>query len=74
MHEIPPGELTQTPHNQESTKIFLIDAVTPNVSSTGLRARLASHESLSGLVSAPVESYIAQHQLYTSPSRGKQLA
>ena len=74
MHEIPPGELTPTLHNQESTKIFLIDAVTPNVSSTGLRARLASHESLSGLVSAPVESYIAQHQLYTSPSRGKQLA
>jgi len=74
MYEIPPAELAPTLDDRGGTKIFLIDAVTPDVSSTRLRARLASHDSLSGLVSASVESYIKQHQLYTSASHGKRLA
>jgi nicotinate-nucleotide adenylyltransferase len=48
----------QTPH------IFLIEADTPNVSSTDIRRRVARGESLDGLVTPVVAAYIAQHSLY----------
>ncbi len=44
--------------------IFLVDAVTPDVSSTAIRARLANGEPVTGLVPAAVETYICQHGLY----------
>jgi nicotinic acid mononucleotide adenylyltransferase len=46
------------------TAIFLVDAPTPNVSSTQIRKRLNAGESISGLVPAAVERHIAQHGLY----------
>ncbi len=58
-------------------RIFLVDAATPDVSSTGIRRRLAAGESIAGLVPAPVGVYINQHGLYAgsdaSPS-GRSLA
>ena len=48
--------------------IFLIDAATPDVSSTGIRRRLATGESISGMVPAAVEQHIRQHRLYSKPS------
>jgi nicotinate-nucleotide adenylyltransferase len=45
--------------------IFLVDAPTPDVSSTGIRRRLASGEPITGLVPAAVERHIVQHGLYT---------
>ena len=53
--------------------VFLIDAVTPDVSSTDIRARVARGDPLDGLVPANVAAYIKQHRLY-SPQRGEQLA
>jgi nicotinate-nucleotide adenylyltransferase len=47
-----------------TTAIFLLDAETPDVSSTEIRRRLAAGEPLSGLVPPPVEQHIAQHDLY----------
>lgn len=44
--------------------ILLIDANTPDVSSTTVRDRLRSGESISGLVPAAVERHIRQHGLY----------
>jgi nicotinate-nucleotide adenylyltransferase len=44
--------------------IFLVDAPTPDVSSTEIRRRLASGQSIRGLVPAGVEAYIRQHRLY----------
>ncbi len=48
----------------DSTRIVLLEAATPDVSSTAIRARAARGESLEGLVSAPVAQYIRQHALY----------
>ncbi|MGE3843010.1 MAG: nicotinate-nucleotide adenylyltransferase [Vicinamibacterales bacterium] len=46
------------------TRITLIEAETADVSSTDLRRRLASRESLEGLVPDAVERYIHKHRLY----------
>lgn len=45
--------------------IFLVDAPTPDVSSTEIRRRLTAGEPLMGLVPAAVARHIAQHGLYT---------
>jgi len=52
-------------------KILLVDAPTPDVSSTEVRRRLAAGESITGLVPTDVETYIGQHGLY---SRGDAVA
>ena len=49
----------------DSPSIFLVDAPTPDVSSTGIRKRLAAGEPITGLVPAAVERHIEQHGLYT---------
>lgn len=46
--------------------IFLVDAPTPDVSSTEVRRRLAAREALNGLVPAAVETHILQHGLYAA--------
>ncbi len=53
------------PEPVESPGIFLVDAQTPDVSSTEIRRRLRRGEPLSGLVPAAVEQHIVQHGLYT---------
>jgi nicotinate-nucleotide adenylyltransferase len=54
-----------------SLKVLLVDAQTTDVSSTEVRRRLASAESITGLVPTAVETYIGQHGLY---SRGDNVA
>ena len=49
--------------------IFLVDAPTPDVSSTEVRRRLAAGTAITGLVSPAVERHIARHHLY-SPQQG----
>ena len=44
--------------------VFLIDAVTPAISSTDIRARVARGAPLGGLVPANVAAYITHHRLY----------
>lgn len=65
------------PHDEPGNPlIFLLDAKTPDVSSTGIRRRLAGGEPLPGLVPAAVATHIAQHALYTHvdvPSRANEL-
>lgn len=46
--------------------IFLVNATTPDVSSSDIRQRLIAHRSITGLVPATVERHIAQHGLYQS--------
>jgi nicotinate-nucleotide adenylyltransferase len=50
------------------TLIFLLDARTPDVSSTGIRRRIGAGEPFTGLVPAAVESHIRRHELYASLS------
>ena len=51
---------------QPSTGILLVEAATPDVSSTAIRGRAARGYSLAGLVPPRVEQYIRRHGLYTS--------
>lgn len=48
--------------------VFLVDARTPDVSSTEIRRRIRSGERLAGLVAPAVERHILKHQLYESTS------
>jgi nicotinate-nucleotide adenylyltransferase len=52
--------------DRAATSIFLIDAATPDVSSTDLRQRLQTGASIAGLVPAEVERYIQRHRLYAA--------
>jgi nicotinate-nucleotide adenylyltransferase len=54
--------------------VFLLDADTPDVSSTLVRRRLAEGRSLDGLVPACVGGHIARHHLYQPPPGGSPLA
>src|SRR5262245_21261663 len=47
-----------------SHSIFLVNATTPDVSSSDIRRRLMTRHSITGLVPATVERHIAQHGLY----------
>ncbi len=46
------------------TRIWLIDAPTPDVSSTEIRQRVHDGQSISGMVPLTVEEYIRRHHLY----------
>lgn len=48
------------------TRIWLVDARTPEVSSTSIRRRAAAGEPLEGFVPAAVEDYIHRHSLYSA--------
>lgn len=47
-----------------STSVLHVDAQTPNVSSTDIRRRVASGESIEGLVPTGVAEHIRRHRLY----------
>ena len=49
-----------------SQRIFLVNATTPDVSSSDIRQRLMANRSITGLVPATVERHILQHGLYVS--------
>jgi nicotinate-nucleotide adenylyltransferase len=49
---------------RESPLIFLIDASTPDVSSSAIRRQLLNGGSVAGLVTPAVQQHIAQHGLY----------
>jgi nicotinate-nucleotide adenylyltransferase len=57
-----------TPLLASKPLIFLVEAQTRDVSSTGIRRRLAAGESIEGMVPALVEAYIREHGLYTRDS------
>ncbi len=47
-----------------STRIVLVEAATPDVSSTEIRERLAAGGALTGLVPSSVDRHIRRHRLY----------
>jgi len=51
--------------NRDERRILLVDARTPDVSSTVVRHRLETGASIAGLVPAAVATYIEQHGLYS---------
>ena len=58
-----PTARSQTP-GAINHSIFLVNATTPDVSSSDIRQRLLTRQSIAGLVPATVERHIAQHGLY----------
>ena len=58
--------LAGTPGAARASKpaVFLVDAETPDVSSTEVRRRIRRGASIAGLVPAAVERHITQHRLY----------
>ena len=61
----PPAASGDFIEGQALSGIFLVDAATPDVSSTAIRKRLAAGQPITGLVPAAVERHIVQHGLYT---------
>ena len=53
-----------------TTRVILVDAHTPDVSSTEIRRRVRAGDSLAGLVPDPVAAYIQAHRLYEHPIAG----
>jgi nicotinate-nucleotide adenylyltransferase len=62
----PVGALTQI-----DPAIILIDAPTPDVSSTAIRERVAGGGSIAAMVPPAVQQHIEQHGLYTSMGSGR---
>jgi nicotinate-nucleotide adenylyltransferase len=56
---------------RSDTVIVLIDAPTPDVSGTAIRARREAGESIAGLVPPLVQQYIEQHGLYAAKTSGR---
>ena len=48
----------------DAPRVILIQAETPDISSTAIRRRVRAGESVTGLVPESVASYIATHRLY----------
>lgn len=60
------GRMTRQPAATASGRpaVFLVEADTPDVSSTEIRRRICRREPLTGLVGTAVEAHIVQHGLY----------
>jgi nicotinate-nucleotide adenylyltransferase len=54
-----------SPRVSSATRVILVEADTPDVSSTDIRRRVRAGDSLTGLVPDSVARYIALHRLYT---------
>jgi nicotinate-nucleotide adenylyltransferase len=59
----PPSRLSGL--GSEETRVILVDATTPDVSSTEIRRRVSNGESIAGLVPDRVAAYIQAHRLYS---------
>jgi nicotinate-nucleotide adenylyltransferase len=67
----PARRQTPTAAHPTDLSIFLIDAQTMDVSSSGIRERCRAGVSIAGLVPAGVQQHIVQHGLYTLAPTGE---
>ena len=74
MRSVTRGSDTVSVDADTAPAVFLIDAMTPDVSSTDIRERVARGESLAGLVPKNVAAYITRHRLYEPAARGESRA
>ena len=56
--------------DSEGTRIILIEGATPAVSSTEIRRRVQHGESIAGMVTPAIDTYIHDHRLYHAPQSG----
>jgi nicotinate-nucleotide adenylyltransferase len=57
------------PRPSATTRVILVEAHTPDVSSTEIRRRVRSRQSLSRMVPDRVAAYISAHRLYLAPEQ-----
>jgi nicotinate-nucleotide adenylyltransferase len=69
MERVTPGE-PPSAAGGPGTRVFLVDAPTPEISSTTIRARCAEGRSIAGLVAPAVERHIVRHGLYAAGEAG----
>ncbi len=60
----PSSDAARPPARADGTSIWLVQARTPDVSSTEVRRRLRSGEPIEGVLPAAVAQYIERHHLY----------
>ncbi len=53
------------------TRVILVEADTPDISSTDIRQRVRTGQSLSGYVPGRVDAYIRDHHLYLGPQKAQ---
>jgi nicotinate-nucleotide adenylyltransferase len=51
------------------TRVILVEAHTPDISSTDIRRRVRAGDSISGYVPDSVADYIRDHRLYLGPHK-----
>jgi len=64
-----PFDSAQGNRPSANTRVILVEADTPDISSTEIRRRVRAGESLSGLVPDSVAAYIQAHHLYVGPQK-----
>ncbi len=62
--EVPTGRPLPTPAARDGASIYLVSALTLNVSSTAIRALVRQGSSIRYLVPDAVEAYVVEHRLY----------
>ena len=66
MISVTPDDSNREPRTaSREPRVFLVNAATPDVSSTEIRKRLMAGRSIAGLVPPGVQRHIAQHGLYS---------
>jgi len=71
MQPIARGTDRLTVSSDATPLVFPIDAVTPDVSSTDIRARAARGDPLTGMVPEPIAVFIRHHRLYEPSEHGE---
>jgi nicotinate-nucleotide adenylyltransferase len=77
LRERVPSAFASTPleadrHDDPSkTRVILVEANTPDISSTDIRRRVRAGESLSGYVPDTIADYIRDHRLYLGPKNAQ---
>ncbi len=67
------SEVMPSPEDGRSCAIWLIEAETPDVSSTDLRQRIFNGEGAGAFLPAPVAAHIRRHGLYAHPEAARRL-
>ena len=66
-----PVDSAQDGQSSAQTRVILVEAPTPDISSTEIRRRVRAGESLRGLVPDAVATYIQTHRLYLEPRKAQ---
>lgn len=70
---IAPGGLSPSPGNEDATRVWLVEAPTPDVSSSVVRDRIREGTDVASFVLPRVAAHIRRHGLYEAPTSARTL-